>query len=83
MRAQTRRPVVGIIGNSHLINDRYLVHGAGQTNSQAIAEVAGCLPLIVPTDPALVMPALAMMRSGTDVALTSCWTPSEDARSTG
>ena len=53
MRAQTRRPVVGIIGNSHLINDRYLVHGAGQTNSQAIAEVAGCLPLIVPTDPAL------------------------------
>jgi putative glutamine amidotransferase len=53
MRARTRRPVVGIIGNSHLINDRYMVHGAGQTNSQAIAEVSGCVPLIVPSDPAL------------------------------
>jgi putative glutamine amidotransferase len=53
MHASPRRPVVGIIGNSHLINDRYLVHGAGQTNSRAIAEVAGCVPLIVPSDPTL------------------------------
>jgi putative glutamine amidotransferase len=53
MRASTRRPVVGIIGNSHLINDRYMVHGAGQTNSQAIAEVSQCVPLIVPSDPSL------------------------------
>ncbi len=51
MRASTRRPVVGIIGNSHLINDRYLVYGAGQTTCQAVAEAADCLPLIVPSNP--------------------------------
>ena len=54
MRSKNRRPVVGIIGNSHLINDRYMVHGAGHHNSLAIAEVSGCVPLIVPSDPGLV-----------------------------
>ena len=48
------RPVVGIIGNSHLLNDRYPVHSGGTMNSAAIAEVAGCLPLLIPTDPAFV-----------------------------
>ena len=48
------RPVVGIIANSHIINDKYEVHGAGRINSQAIAEVADALPLIIPADPALV-----------------------------
>ena len=47
------RPVVGIIGNTHLINDSYLVHGAGQLNSQAVSEVSQCVPLIIPADPAL------------------------------
>lgn len=48
------RPVVGIIGNSHLINEHYRVHGGGYFNSQAIAKVAGCTPVIIPADPELV-----------------------------
>ncbi|MCX7289337.1 MAG: gamma-glutamyl-gamma-aminobutyrate hydrolase family protein, partial [Rhodobacterales bacterium] len=41
-----RRPVVGIIGNSYMINDSYPVHSGGQMNSVAVAEVSGCMPLI-------------------------------------
>lgn len=46
-----KRPVVGIIGNSHLINDQYSVHAGGTMNSQAVSEVAGALPLLIPADP--------------------------------
>ncbi|MCX7559383.1 gamma-glutamyl-gamma-aminobutyrate hydrolase family protein [Sulfitobacter sp. F26204] len=45
------RPVVGIIGNSYLLNDQYPVHAGGQMNSDAISEVTGCMPLIIPSDP--------------------------------
>ncbi|MEQ6248389.1 gamma-glutamyl-gamma-aminobutyrate hydrolase family protein [Sulfitobacter sp. HNIBRBA3233] len=45
-----RRPVIGIIGNSHLINDQYVVQAAGAMNIKAVAEVAGGLPLVVPAD---------------------------------
>ncbi|MFD1509059.1 gamma-glutamyl-gamma-aminobutyrate hydrolase family protein [Lacimonas salitolerans] len=45
------RPVVGIIGNTHLINDTYPTHAGGTMNSEAVACVAGCLPMIVPADP--------------------------------
>jgi putative glutamine amidotransferase len=48
------RPIVGIIGNSYLMNDRYPVHAGGTMNSSAVAEVAGCLPLLIPTDPRFV-----------------------------
>ena len=48
------RPVVGIIGNSYLLNDQYPVHAGGQMNSDAISEVAGCVPLIIPSDPRLI-----------------------------
>ncbi|MFC4670165.1 gamma-glutamyl-gamma-aminobutyrate hydrolase family protein [Seohaeicola nanhaiensis] len=47
------RPVVGIIGNSHLINDQYPVHAGGQMNSRAVAKVADCTPLLIPADPNL------------------------------
>jgi putative glutamine amidotransferase len=46
-----RRPVIGIIGNTYLINDRFQAHIGGVMNSQAVAEVSGGLPLIVPSDP--------------------------------
>ena len=46
-----RRPVVGIIGNSYSLNDRYPVHAGGTMNSEAVAQAAGCLPLIIPSDP--------------------------------
>ena len=52
--AHGRRPTVGIISNSHVMNDRYAVHGAGHINSTAVAEVAGCVPIILPADPRLV-----------------------------
>tara|TARA_R110002094_G_scaffold171525_1_gene153479 strand:- start:2550 stop:3326 length:777 start_codon:yes stop_codon:yes gene_type:complete len=45
------RPVVGIIGNSYLLNDQYPVHAGGQMNADAVTEVSGCLPLIIPADP--------------------------------
>ena len=47
-------PVVGIIGSSFLINDEYPVHMGGRMNSEVVAAVVGALPLIVPSDPALV-----------------------------
>ncbi len=47
-------PVVGIIGNAFLLNDQYPVHGGGHMNSAAVRDVARALPLIVPSDPALV-----------------------------
>ncbi|GAA6207248.1 gamma-glutamyl-gamma-aminobutyrate hydrolase family protein [Cognatishimia sp. WU-CL00825] len=49
-----RRPIVGIIGNQYLIDDSYPAHAGGQMNSQAIAAVAGCMPLLIPADPQLV-----------------------------
>jgi len=45
------RPVVGIIGNSHTLHDRYPAHAGGTMNSSAVAEVADCVPLIIPPDP--------------------------------
>jgi putative glutamine amidotransferase len=45
------RPVVGIIGNSFLINDRYPTHVGGTMNSAAVAEVSGAMPLLIPSDP--------------------------------
>ena len=48
------RSVVGIIGNQHLLDNSYPVHATGLMNSAAVAEVAGCLPLVIPADPRLV-----------------------------
>lgn len=48
------RPVVGIISNSHLINDEYLVQGAGAMNVQALSQVSGVVPVIIPVEPDLV-----------------------------
>ena len=48
------RPKVGIIGNSYLVNDEYPAHAGGTMNSEAIAEVSGCMPLLIPSDPRFV-----------------------------
>jgi len=48
------RPLVGIIGNSYLLNDQYPVHAGGTMTSEAVAGVSGCMPLLIPTDPGLV-----------------------------
>ena len=54
------RPVVGIIGNAHLINETYATHAGGVMNSAAVAEVAGALPLLIPSDPRYVSVAELM-----------------------
>ncbi|MCU9847742.1 gamma-glutamyl-gamma-aminobutyrate hydrolase family protein [Defluviimonas sp. WL0024] len=48
------RPIVGIIGNMSLINNEYPVHAGGTMNSAAVAQVAGCMPLLIPSDPRFV-----------------------------
>ncbi len=49
-----RPAVVGIIGNSYLVNDQYPTHAGGTMNSLAVAEVARCVPMVIPSDPRLV-----------------------------
>ncbi len=41
-----RRPVVGVIGNAALYEDRYAVQMVGERNLRAVADVAGALPLM-------------------------------------
>ncbi|MBL3568550.1 gamma-glutamyl-gamma-aminobutyrate hydrolase family protein [Rhodovulum sp. BSW8] len=48
------RPRVGIIGNSYLLNDQYPAHAGGTMNSEAVAEVVGAIPLLIPADPRFV-----------------------------
>ena len=44
--AKASKPVVGVIGNSTIINDRHNVQAVGQSNMRAVADVAGALPLM-------------------------------------
>ena len=48
------RPIVGIIGNAYLINDQYPAHAGGTMNSEAVACVSRCMPLLIPADPRFV-----------------------------
>ncbi len=48
------RPIVGIIGNMNLLDNEYPVHAGGVINSAAVAQVAGCMPLLIPSDPRFV-----------------------------
>ncbi|QCI69433.1 gamma-glutamyl-gamma-aminobutyrate hydrolase family protein [Phreatobacter stygius] len=40
------RPVVGVIGNSHLVDNRFVVQHVGERNLRAVTEVAKALPLM-------------------------------------
>ncbi len=42
------RPVVGVIGNSLIVENRFPVQSTGERNLRALAEVAGAMPLIFP-----------------------------------
>lgn len=46
------RPIIGIISNRYLLNDEYPAHAGGTMNADAISNVSGCMPLLVPADPA-------------------------------
>ena len=42
------RPVVGILGNVHLINDEYPVQAVGRSNIEAVAQVSSAVPICLP-----------------------------------
>lgn len=46
-----KRPVIGVIGNTHVVENRFSVQMAGERNLNAVAEVARALPLIFAGDP--------------------------------
>ena len=46
-----RRHIVGIIGNSHRIENRFPVQAVGERNLRAVAEVSGAIPLMFPSIP--------------------------------
>ncbi len=46
------RPVIGIIGNHHLINDEYPAQAVGVMNVAAVAEVCEAVPVVLPANPA-------------------------------
>ena len=42
------KPVVGVIANTHRIENRFNVQAVGERNLRAVADVAGALPLVFP-----------------------------------
>jgi putative glutamine amidotransferase len=40
------RPVVGVIGNAHRLENRFNIHGVGERNLRAVAEVADAMPVM-------------------------------------
>jgi len=48
-----RKPVVGIIGNAHLVGDQYTVQGVGLMNLDAVSRVADAVPVIIPALPTI------------------------------
>ncbi|MGR3452977.1 gamma-glutamyl-gamma-aminobutyrate hydrolase family protein [Pseudooceanicola sp.] len=48
------RARVGIITNQNVVDNQYRTYSGGVMNTQAVAEVSGCLPLLIPADPRFV-----------------------------
>src|SRR3954469_22552491 len=46
-----KKPVVGVIGNAHRVENRFTVQMVGERNLRAVAEVAGALPLMFAATP--------------------------------
>lgn len=46
-----RKPVIGIIANSYMLHDQYPAQAAGVMNVDAVADLTGAVPLIVPALP--------------------------------
>lgn len=47
------KPIIGVIASSHLVNDRFPAQMSAEKNLRAVAEVAGCMPVIFPGCPQL------------------------------
>ena len=45
------RPVVGVIGNAHLVENRFAAQIVGERNLRAVAEVSGALPMMFAGSP--------------------------------
>ncbi|MCA0921097.1 gamma-glutamyl-gamma-aminobutyrate hydrolase family protein [Pseudooceanicola nanhaiensis] len=45
------RPIVGIITNKNVIDNSYRTHSGGIMNTEAVANVSRCMPLLIPADP--------------------------------
>ncbi|MCJ8139445.1 gamma-glutamyl-gamma-aminobutyrate hydrolase family protein [Falsirhodobacter halotolerans] len=48
------RAVIGIIGNNQSLMEGYSAHVSGRLSSEAVAQAAGCMPIVIPSDPRLV-----------------------------
>src|SRR5258708_24524862 len=46
-----KRPVVGVIGNAHRVENRFTTQMVGERNLRAVAAVAGALPLMFAGSP--------------------------------
>jgi putative glutamine amidotransferase len=46
-----KKPVVGVIGNAHRVENRFAVQMVGERNLRAVADVAGALPLMFAASP--------------------------------
>jgi putative glutamine amidotransferase len=46
-----KKPVVGVIGNAHYVENRFNLQAVGLRNLRAVAEVAGALPLMFASAP--------------------------------
>ena len=46
-----RRPVVGVIGNAHRVENRFSAQMVGERNLRAVADVSGALPLMFAGSP--------------------------------
>ncbi len=63
------RAVIGIIGNAHMVENRYAAQLAARSNMTAVAEVAGALPLVFAGTPRITDIA-ALMEAVDGVLLT-------------
>ena len=49
----TKRPVIGVIGSAHRVENRFTAQRVGERNLRAVAEVTGALPLMFAGTPAI------------------------------
>ena len=46
-----KRPVIGVIGNTHLVENRFPAQLVGERNLRAVADVTGALPMMFAGNP--------------------------------
>ena len=63
------KPVVGVIGNAHLLHDRFQVQLTGEKNLRALAEVTGALPVMFAGNPSITDP-MALLEVVDGILLT-------------